>query len=192
MKNTLLNLAVAAILLISSSSNAALIVVSDELLGATDVYVSGLGTYNISFQDGSCSNIFSGCDSLSDFAFNNFDDAFAAGQALLEQVFIDSTYGQFDSKPELIAGCEDFDQCIALIPHKLTSEWVFSKNIINSKSEANDRLSYTSNLGHDQDIFVRPNTTFAVFTKVTKVPSPSSMWLFGTALIALIRFKLKG
>jgi len=191
MKNKLINLALAVVLFLSSSSHAALIVVSDELVGATDIVISGLGTYDVSFQDGSCANIFSGCDSLSDFSFDSYEQVHAASQALLEQIFIDTTLGQFDSNPELIAGCEDFDKCIALIPYKLDIDWVFSKNIINSKNEADDRLYYTTNLGRDQSVVDRSNTTFAVFTKVIKVTSPATAWLFLTASIGLISLNRK-
>jgi len=181
----------AAVLLVSSNSHAGLIVISGELVGATDVVVSGLGIYDVSFQDGSCASVFSGCDALSDFAFTTFEQTNAAGKALLEQVFIDSAEGLFDSTPWLIRGCEDISRCIALIPNKFSGEWVFSKNIINDSNEASDRLSLLTNLRPDQSITGRANSTFAVFTPVTQVPAPATIWLLGSVLIALVGFKRK-
>jgi len=195
MSNTFFSLVrktiLATMLLATSSSYAQLIIDSGQLVGATNVAVSGYGTYNVSFEDGSCSSVFSGCDSLSDFAFSSFEETIAAGHALLDQVFLDSGLGLFDSNPALINGCEDAGKCIVFIPHKLTDDWVFSQNIVNSASEVNDTISYSSNLGHDQSILGRANTTFAVFTQVSAVPTPTSVWLFALALIGLVTLKRK-
>jgi hypothetical protein len=181
----------AAALFSAANSHAGLIVISGELVGATGVVISGLGTYDVSFEDGSCASVFSGCDELSDFGFSSVDQTISAGQALLEQVFVDSELGLFDSMPALIRGCEDENKCIALIPNKLTESWVFSQNIINSATESGDKVSFSSNLGFEQSIIGRSNTTFAVFTQVMHVPTPASALLFGFALIALVSFKRK-
>jgi len=175
----------------ASYSHAGLIVISGELVGATGVVISGLGTYDVSFEDGTCASVFSGCDELSDFGFSSVDQTISAGQALLEQVFVDSELGLFDSIPSQIRGCEDDNKCIALIPNKLTESWVFSQNIINSTSESGDKVSFSSNLGFEQSILGRSNSTFAVFTKVVAVSTPASALLFGIALITLISFKRK-
>jgi hypothetical protein len=181
----------ATLLLGAANGHAGLIIESGELVGATNVVVSGFGTYDVSFEDGSCASVFSGCDELSDFAFTNNDQTSAASQALLNQVFIDSELGLFDSTPALTRGCEDNTKCIAFIPYKLDASWVFSKNLINSSSDSGDKESYTSNLGFEQSIIGRTNTTFAVFTQVVQVPTPASSLFFGFALITLIRFKRK-
>ena len=175
----------------AANSHAGLIVESGELVGATNIVVSGFGTYDVSFEDGSCASIFSGCDELSDFSFTSYEQVRSASQALLSQVFIDSELGLFDSIPALTRGCEDNNKCIALIPYKLDASWVFSKNLINSNSESGDKVSFSSNLGFDQSIVGRSNTTFAVFTQVVPVPTPASVLLFGFALISLVRFKRK-
>jgi len=181
----------ATALLGAANSHAGLIIDSGELIGATGIKVAGVGTYNVSFNDGSCADLFTGCDEVSDFAFNNFDDVRAAGQALLDQVFVDSTLGQFDTSPALTRGCEDENKCIAFIPYKFLNNWVISKNIINANNESGDKHSYTTNLGIDQSILARANTTFAVFTKVEQVPTPATALLFGAAFLALVRLRLK-
>ncbi len=173
----------------SVNSNAGLIINSGELQGATGIVISGLGTYDVSFEDGSCADFFFGCDELSDFAFTSYEQVIAASQALLDQVFIDSYLGLFDSNPALIRGCEDDSKCIALIPYKLTKSWVLSKNLINSNSESGDEHSYTTNLKYNQSILGRSNSTFAVFTLVAQVPTPATALLFGSALITLISFR---
>jgi hypothetical protein len=73
---------------------------SGQLTGATGVFVNGT-SYDVEFVDDRCTVIFSGCDSTSDFDFQNPTDAFAATQALLDQVFI----GQFDTDYSLTLGC---------------------------------------------------------------------------------------
>jgi len=178
-------------LLLATNSQAGLIVDSGELIGATGIELAGFGLYDVSFEDGSCADIFSGCDELSDFTFKNYDQVRAASQALLDQVFIDSDLWQFDTDPTLIRGCEDDTKCIAFIPYKFLDNWVMGKNLVNASIESNDKHSYTTNLGIDQSIAGRSNTTFAVFTKVAQVPSPPSILLFGSALIALVSLRRK-
>jgi hypothetical protein len=69
-----------------------------QLIGASDVSV--LGTrYDVSFVEGTCAAVFSGCDEPSDLSFTDEDSGIAAAQALLDQVFLDtgvecSTRGQ--------------------------------------------------------------------------------------------------
>lgn len=181
----------ATALLGAANSHAGLIINSGELVGATNIVIAGVGTYDISFEDGSCADLFSGCDDLSDFSFTSYEQVRAASQALLDQVFTDSELGLFDSNPELIRGCEDDNKCIALIPYKLDASWVFSKNLINSSSESGDKHFYTTNLGHNQSILDRSNSTFAVFTKVAQIPTPATAMLFGSALMVLVSFRLK-
>ncbi len=181
----------ATALLGAANSQAGLIVASGELVGATGVVISGLGTFDVSFEDGSCANLFSGCDELSDFAFNSLDQVIAASQALLDQVFIDSELGLFDSNSALTRGCEDDNQCIAFIPYKFLDNWVLGKNLNNANSESGDRQSYTTNLGRDQSISGRSNTTFAVFTQVAQIPTPATILLFGSALMGLVSLKRK-
>jgi len=176
-------------LLGAANSHAGLIVDSGELLGATAIEVAGYGTFDVSFQDGSCAELFSGCDELSDFPFTSYEQVRAASQALLDQVFIDSDLGLFDSTPALTRGCEDDNKCIALIPYKFRDNWVMSKNLINANSEGDDEHSWTTNLGIEQSITGRSNSTFAIFTQVVQVPTPATALLFASALFALVSFR---
>jgi hypothetical protein len=67
-----------------TASAAVLNVSGGQLLGAHNVDV--LGTlYDVTFLNGTCIDLFSGCDEPSDFAFNTQASATAAGQALLDR-----------------------------------------------------------------------------------------------------------
>ena len=87
-----------------------------QLLGARDVDVSGT-LYEVQFRDDTFANIFgdaSGLDATSQA------DAVSFAQALLGQVLIDSDAGQFDADPELTNGCENFNECRALVPYSVS------------------------------------------------------------------------
>ncbi|MEM7254372.1 MAG: hypothetical protein AAF493_23380, partial [Pseudomonadota bacterium] len=107
------------------ASAATLVVDNGVLLGATGVNVNG-ALYDVSFQDGVCASLYDGCDENSDFPFanpNDIDDRTVgdlANQALMNQVFIDSPQGAFDSQPELTVGCEATSRCQINTPLFLT------------------------------------------------------------------------
>jgi len=70
------------------------------LTGANGVDVGG-ALYDVTFSHGSCVDLYSGCDQLSDFTFTDGFDAVAASQALLDQVLV----GVYDSDPSRTRGC---------------------------------------------------------------------------------------
>lgn len=93
-----------AIGLSSAPSFAATLYVFDgQLMGAAGVDVGGT-LYDVTFREGTCIALFDGCDEASDFTFTTQEDAQAASQALLGQVFIDGPAGNFGSSPELRFG----------------------------------------------------------------------------------------
>ena len=79
-------LAVVLVLVASSAQAATLNVVGGQLLGASDVLVDG-SLYNVEFLDGTCIDLYNGCDDVSDFTFQTEAAALLAAQALLLQVF---------------------------------------------------------------------------------------------------------
>lgn len=89
----------------ASSAATLTIDVGGQLTGATGVNVNGT-LYDVEFRDGTCFAIFDGCDDESDFTFTTITDALVASQALLDQVFVDSGLGDFDSDPSLTLGIE--------------------------------------------------------------------------------------
>ncbi|MEZ4333116.1 MAG: hypothetical protein R3F35_15255 [Myxococcota bacterium] len=107
----------AAILIASSSAGRAtaadLEVIGGELVGASNVVVGGVA-YDVSFVEGSCNSLFGAPDCQAiPYPFRNLPSAELAGLALLDQVFIDGPAGNFDTAPNLIAGCSSTTVCAA-------------------------------------------------------------------------------
>jgi hypothetical protein len=90
------------------------------LTGATGVNVAGT-LYDVSFQDGTCISVFSGCDAVSDFTFTQAT-ASVASAALLSQVFVDGSSGQFDSNTAITRGCTSERECDVFTPFLLTGD----------------------------------------------------------------------
>jgi len=110
----------AAVALVAAPACAATQIVngSGVLTGATGVNVNGT-SYGVTFADGSCPALFGGCNDSSDFVFTTSAAAGDAAQALLDQVFLDTGLGSFDSNPQLTLGCETAGifGCFAGVPY---------------------------------------------------------------------------
>ena len=76
-----------------------------RLTGATGVEVAGV-MYDVAFVEGTCIDLFSGCDEQSDFTFGTQGEALAASQVLLDAVLLDGGQGAFDTAPDQTFGCE--------------------------------------------------------------------------------------
>ncbi len=86
------------------------------LHGAQEIQV-GNQLLDVSFQEGTCIGLFSGCDETSDFFFSDITTAHDANLALLDQVFVDGSAGLFDSIQTLTFGCENApSRCSVLTP----------------------------------------------------------------------------
>jgi hypothetical protein len=89
-----------------------------QLLGASDVDVLGF-SYDVEFVNGTCFDLFDGCDGYSDFIFQDGQAASAASLALLDQVFLDDstdTFIDFDSYAHLTFTCNDSVSCSFYTP----------------------------------------------------------------------------
>ena len=175
----------AATLFVSTSASAATLLtdVNGDLTGATGVIVQGT-SYDVSFLDGTCASLFSGCDSVSDFAFADRFLAALASEALLGQVFLDSSLGSFDSRPYLTRGCDDVLQCRVITPYALTSGG-FTGSFADNLGTF-DSVGTTIN-GSSFATSQNPTVTFAVFTPslTAAVPEPSTwaMMLVGFGFV---------
>ena len=159
-----------------------------QLTGAKGVRV-GDNWYDVSFKDGSCQELFSGCNSSSDFIPEL--DAWLGSLALLEQVLLDGPLGDFDSTPSLIKGCNSIYNCEIHTPYGVSSSGVFFRDItvFSEPLEALDHISYQGEKVF-RSFSVDPGRVFAVWS-VSEVPIPATGWLFMTALLGLVGLKRK-
>ena len=97
-------LAVGLVLMASGAQAVTLNVIGGILHGASNVLVDG-SSYDVQFLDGTCIDLYSGCDENTDFTIDSEASALLASQALLDQVFLDVSEGSFDSLPGLVNGC---------------------------------------------------------------------------------------
>lgn len=179
--------AAVAILFAASPALAASQVVngSGKLTGATGVTV-GAGTYDVEFVEGSCSAVFGGCDSLSDFTFQNQTDARAAAQALLDQVLT----GAFDNDYTMTFGCaiNGAEVCDVLVPFGFDQANVLAQAAKNANGAGDDTNTLIDANADFFDTTFNDQFVWARFTAAAgAVPEPSSwmMLLLGFAGIGM-------
>ncbi len=177
------------------SSAQAVLLIKDsngQLTGAKDVNINNI-LYDVSFVDGTCIDLFNGCDHTSDFDFFTFNGARDAGNALLDQVFVNTSSGAFDDDPTLTSGCTDPLTCFvvtpfrydATIPTRFTA--VLAQNH-SQTSQGTDIVTQSSSLR----AFNGPLHIFAQWTRTsppTNVPVPGSALLLVSGLLGLLMFR---
>ena len=151
------------------------------LTGATGVEVDGV-SYDVTFNQGSCAALFEGCNAPEHFAAANQAAALQFGQALLDQVFVDTAQGNFDTQPSLTRGCI-VNACVALIPFATAQPGSAGVAGAYNYSSDDDFVQFAGTIPADW-VIDAPDGTFARFTRSAvagAVPEPTTwaMMLMG-------------
>lgn len=178
-----------------TTAQAALILDVDadgNLLGAKDVIVDGT-LYDVHFLDGTCIELFSGCDENIDFTFNTRQSAELAAIALLNSVFTNTPLGNFDDKPALTNGCSASSVCQVKTMFRIFSvgDTTYADGWTANNREAGSTRAEDWFTGA---FLPRGGTaggaqTFAVWksaASVSEVPTPSCMIMLMLALTGLL------
>ena len=165
-----------ALLLTGSPVGAAPILQIDgdgQLYGATGVDVDGT-FYDVQFLNGTCSELYNGCDEVSDFTFRTGPEAQRAAEALLSLVLLDGAGGDFDSLPYLTKPCSNSEVCYLIIPYNYegpegqgAEAWVVLNGVLSVDGDMDrtddQRIPYGYDTGEESIFSVRgmesPNAT---------------------------------
>jgi hypothetical protein len=169
-------------------------IVGGQLMGASNVLVDG-SLYDVQFREGTCIELFNGCDDNSDFApLQSFAFAQLALAALGDQVFIDTGVAgeEFFSEPSLTNGCSLEFQCWVRAPFSLftSSHPVGFINLVVGKLEG----AYTippnaSQAFRDDDT---SGSEIYVYSVWSAVPEPAPVPVLPLPGIALLVASLLG
>lgn len=194
-----------------------LIVENGILMGADNVLVKGSGysggLYNVRFLDGTCAELFSGCDENSDFLPGSMNIAglLWASKALGDYVFVDGVEGQFDSESRLTNGCVRLKrkkQCNVFAPYGILHYPDGSSDLVvyRSQNANSDEVGFDGSCyaGECVDLFSEADVvvnwgrlhylsgyqrTWAVWSVATEVSAPGAglMMLLGIAGLLVSR-----
>jgi hypothetical protein len=181
-------LAAVLVLMASGAQAATLDVIGGQLHGASGILVDG-SLYDVQFLDGTCIDLFNGCDDVSDFTFQTQASAVLASQALLDQVFLDGVGGLFDSDPHLTNGCEpSVPYCLALTPFSFPmlnpSGDVGTYVAVNGDNPPSAACAGFCRGPRSFDLLFLSTHTYNVWS-ATVVPEPSTAILLGLGLTGL-------
>jgi hypothetical protein len=148
-----------------------------SLLGADNVEVNG-SFYNVRFLDGTCIALFNGCDASEDFLFGTLEDAQAASESLLTQIFPDESV--FGFYPELTYGCSYLGVCKVYTVYSVTRYDAVQATFAGISHIAHNTVFVSSYLEWDDDTSVDGTRVFAVWSRPVEASAP------GTAMVLLM------
>ncbi|MCB2182166.1 MAG: hypothetical protein KQH63_09090 [Desulfobulbaceae bacterium] len=200
---TALAIGLGLLFVVNISHAAILDIRNGQLFGAAGVDVDGV-LYDVAFRDGTPIELYEGADENTDFPFTNLlnlsDSSLAviANQALLDQVFIDSPLGAFDSAPNLTNGCASLGSCYVYTPMVVNSAGGMGVvGVCNKKAGYKDVIFAAGSIFRTSDtspLEYSPETddiVWAVWNKTSAVPIPGTVWLLGSCLAGLIGLRRK-
>lgn len=164
-----------------------LLVTGGILTGAKGVAVGG-DLYDVEFKDGTCVDLFNGCDGADDFIFNSASTAGDALAALLATVFVDSGLGNFDIDPSKTAGCSDFFVCRVRMPLAVVTAGaeLQAMRLENWRNNNEDFVSGAYTVLFELDTSLVGTSSWAVWTRPAAVPEPSTLALVAMAGVSLL------
>jgi hypothetical protein len=177
-----------AVLLVAGSAQAATLnVVGGILYGASGVDVGGT-LYDVEFVDGTCIDLFDGCDELADFAFTDTAAAQAASTALVGQV-----YPEFSAVVGATVVYANIQGCEASVALECEAQTPFSDYLSSTTdvfvSEAFARSTgFTwggdSGWPKGEDTAERLDKTWARWN-LTPIPEPTTGLMLGLGLLGV-------
>ena len=170
-------------------------VTNGKLTGASNVEVlhnSGVVLYDVEFLDGSCIQLFSGCDQASDLVFPDALTASQAANAFYSVLLLDGPAGAFGTQPGLTNGCTvglSINECQLLVPFALApfgnvGVILTTNTSLNIETSGLPVLQIAANKS-TADI---PGATYARFTLVptAAVPTPGVLSCLAIGIFALL------
>ena len=197
---TSLSIGLGLLFMVSIAHAATLDIRSGQLFGAAGVDVNDI-LYDVAFRDGTCIELYGGADENTDFPFTNLSNindnslAIVANQALLDQVFVDSPLGAFDSAPNLTNGCRSTGGCEVFTPMWVNAGG--SLGIVGTLNGKNGNVIFAGSYHRTYDTWPLAHApdddhkVWAVWSEATAVPIPGAVWLFGSGLACLMGLRRK-
>ena len=159
-----------------------LVVVDGALMGANEVEVNS-ALYDVRFLDGTCIELFAGCDELSDLTFTSLGSVTAATLALQNQVLVDGPSGAFGTDPELTNGCSDTQHCQVLTPFGIPDSTGVDVYEANNWSPPISSPNYVVTLNNFSSTANRADGVFARWqpssSAVPMLSTPAAMLMVG-------------